>query len=70
MESIKLRDLYLSKSELIQQFNACHNRTQSLALFQNIFKFCKFFAQFFNSPFLTFFCLFSEKLHACPYFLE
>ena len=45
--------------DLLYQFNACDNRTQSSALFQNIFKFCTFLpklSKFFL--FLTFFCPF------------
>ena len=44
---------------------ACMNET---ALFQIIFKFCTFLPKF--SKILPFFWRFSEKLHACPYFLE
>ena len=46
--------------------------------FSNIFKFSKFLPKFSNilhcfalfKDFLAIFCPFSEKLHACPYFLE
>ena len=59
------------------QFIVCNNRTQSPALFQNIFKFCTFSPKFSNIlPFLPFFniflpyiCPFSENLKAWPYFL-
>ena len=42
-----------------------------LPFFQNIFKFRTFLPKFSNIlPFFVLFCPFSEKLHACPYFLE
>ena len=44
---------------------------QSPALFPNIFKFCTVLPKFSNIlPFFNIFCPFSEKLHACPYFVE
>ena len=53
---------------LLQQFILWDNRTQSPALFQNIFKFCKFLPIFSNI--VPFFCPFSEKSRTCLYFLE
>ena len=56
---------------LFQQFIVCDNRTQSTFFFQNIFKFYTFLPKFSNIlPALIFFCPFSEKSHAGPYFLE
>ena len=58
---------------LFQQFNACNNHTQSLPLFQNIFKFRTILPTFLIifpfCHFLNIFGPFSEKSHAF-YFLE
>ena len=49
-------DFWYTCQGLFQQFIACDNRTQSPALFQNIFKFCTFLPKFSNIfPFLTIF---------------
>ena len=53
---------------IFQLFYACDSRMHEAALFQNTFTFCTFLPKFSNI--LPFLALFSEKSHACPYFLE
>ena len=57
---IDITSLHLNNDQgLFQQFIACNYRTQSPALFQNIFQIYTFLAKFSNLlPFLTIFCLF------------